>query len=401
MLPTPPPGFLRVLVVFHEPQLLGASTSVLRVVDRLGAYGWSVSGWIPGTGPLRSAAEGTLAAVAGAERQLRFSRAGWRSGPGLLRRAASVPGYLSSFRTELLRFRPHVVHANTLLALPEALAARRFGLPVVLHVHEVPPADAKRRAALAVAGRAADVVACVSQAAVDIVTAEVSSAPVQLVYNGVPSSGVRPASRERGPFTVGTVGTVSRTKGTDVFLRAAARALEQRPELRFEHAGQRDLHEDAGLDGELEALLDGTRLGAATKLHGRLDAAEALARLDLFVLPSRSEAFPLASLEAMSAGVPVIATRVGGIPEQIEHLRHGVLVPSDDPAALAQWIVRLHDEPELRRRLAVAAAERVREEFTLDMQAAGLHNAYLTALNLRFGPPQVRRRSRATDTGVR
>jgi len=94
----------------------------------------------------------------------------------------------------------------------------------------------------------------------------------------------------------------------------------------------------------------------------------------------------------MAAGVPVIATEVGGLPEQIEHLESGVLVEPENPSALADWIVRLHQDPDLRERLASTAARRV-EHFTVDRQGAVLHEAYLAALNLRHGPPPVRRRT--------
>ena len=96
----------------------------------------------------------------------------------------------------------------------------------------------------------------------------------------------------------------------------------------------------------------------------------------------------------MAAGVPVIASRVGGIPEQITHLEHGVLVPPGDVEGLADWIVRLHDDAALRSQLAVAARRRVHEEFTVANQAAQLHRAYLLALNRRFGPPPVRTAAR-------
>jgi glycosyltransferase involved in cell wall biosynthesis len=128
---------------------------------------------------------------------------------------------------------------------------------------------------------------------------------------------------------------------------------------------------------------------------GRSPAAVVLKRWDVFVLPSRSDAFPLASLEAMAAGVPIVASRVGGIPEQITHLEHGVLVPPGDVEALAEWIVRLYDDRALRAELAAAASRRVREEFTVANQAAQLHRAYLLALNRRFGPPPVRAAARA------
>jgi glycosyltransferase involved in cell wall biosynthesis len=192
------------------------------------------------------------------------------------------------------------------------------------------------------------------------------------------------------PFTVGTVGTVSRVKGTDVFLQAAQLAVHAAPHIRIEHLGSPHLHRDVGLDDELTALLGDPLLHAATSMRGQQPAAGALDRWDVYVSASRSEAFPLAVLEAMVAGLPVIATAVGGVPEQIEHLRTGILVPPDDPQAIASWLERLRQDPDLRQRLGAAAAERAATEFTLASQAEGIHRAYLGALDLRFGPPSVR-----------
>lgn len=108
------------------------------------------------------------------------------------------------------------------------------------------------------------------------------------------------------------------------------------------------------------------------------------------MLPSRQDSFPLASLEAMQAGLPVVASAVGGLPEQIAHLETGVLVPAEQPAELAEWIVRLHRDPELRARLGHAAAERASSTFTIDAQVRELHRAYLVALNMKYAPPPVR-----------
>src|SRR4029453_11846502 len=160
------------------------------------------------------------------------------------------------------------------------------------------------------------------------------------------------------------------------------------------HAGARDLHRDAGLDGEIERLLEDVVPSDAVSLLGPSPAETVLSSSDVFVSTSRSEGFPLVTLEAMAAGLPVVATAVGGVPEQIVHLETGILVPPDDPEAIADWLLRLHDEPELRRRLGEAAARRARSEFTLARQAEGLHRAYLAALDLRFGPRSVRRRVR-------
>lgn len=386
----PPPGLLRVLVVFHEPQTLGAGISVLRVSDELAQYGWSLSGWVPGEGPLRALATDRLAALEGVERPLAFSRRGWHETPGPMARLVRAPGYAREFRSALWRLRPHVVHANTLLSLPEAVLARSYGIPVVLHVHELLRPGRKRTTAVRVGASVADLFVGVSEAVSSMLRAHAGRTLVLTVRNGVPATSAVSKTTGR-PFTVGAIGTVSRLKGTDVFLRAARAALVQRPNMRFVHAGARDLHRDAGLDGEIERLLRDVEPYDAVSLLGPAPAETVLSGSDVLVSTSRSEGFPLATLEAMATGIPVVATAVGGVPEQIVHLESGILVPPDDPETIAGWLVRLHDEPELRRRLGEAGAVRARSEFTLARQAEGLHRAYLAALDLRFGPRRVRR----------
>ena len=384
-----PAGFLRLFVVFHESDALGAGRSVLNAMEALRGYGWTPSGWFPGDGPLPEGAAASLAGHASRSKPIRYSLRGWRAKPGALSRLRDTPAYLRSFRRALLLARPHVVHANTLRTLPEARVARRLGLPVVVHVHELPPPSAKRTLVLRAAAKAADVLVVVSEAVADVVGPYAGETPVLLAYNGVPAGVPSPSGRDSA--VVGTVGTVCRTKGTDVFLRAALLAKESCPELRFEHVGERGLDEDVEFEERMDTLAAEGDARDVVRFLGRRDAAGELRRWEIFVLASRQDAFPLATLEAMAAGVPVVATGVGGLREQIEHLETGVLVEPESPDALAEWIVRLHRDRELREKLAAAAAVRVRERFTTDRQAAVLHEAYLAALNLRHGPPPVRR----------
>jgi glycosyltransferase involved in cell wall biosynthesis len=381
-----PPGILRVLTLFHETENLGASRSVLRVAGELAAYGWTMSGWFPG----EPTSDHELALVLHSNRPIAVSARGWRESPGVVRRALRTPSYLRSVRAALEQIRPHVVHANTLHALPEAAVARSCGLPVVLQSHELPPPGPKTTATIRYAAGIADVLVGVSGGVSDHRRRHAGNTPVLTVRNGVPEPTAR-ARPDDSSFTVGSVATVSRTKGTDVFLRAARIALEQRSGLRFEHVGAADLHRDAGLDDELKHLASEISPAGSLEMLGHQPAADVLPRWNVLVCSSRSEAFPLATLEAMAMGVPVVATTVGGLPEQIEHLEHGILVRPDDPEAIASWLVRLHDDPDLCARLGAAGAEHVRREFTLERQASGLHRAYLTALNRRFAPPRVRR----------
>jgi glycosyltransferase involved in cell wall biosynthesis len=119
-----------------------------------------------------------------------------------------------------------------------------------------------------------------------------------------------------------------------------------------------------------------------------------LADADLFVLPSRSEAFPNAVIEAMAAGLPVIATDVGGIPEIIRTGENGLLVPPGDPEALAHAIVGLMDQPGLAADLGRAARIDVERYYTLDRMVAAFEHLYLTEIESHVWDRGNRRQSR-------
>ncbi|HET7045192.1 MAG TPA: glycosyltransferase family 4 protein [Gaiellaceae bacterium] len=386
-----PQGLLRLFVVFHESESLGAGRSVVNCLGGLREKGWSATGWFPGPGRLVEEAADALALRIVCEKPIAYNVRGWRSAPGLPSRAARTPGYLRRLRLALLRARPHVVHVNTLRALPEAAVARSLGIPVVVHVHELPEARPKHAVVLRSAAAVADVLVAVSGAVAEVLRPVSGSTPVLTVHNGVDDE---PVVRAPVPGLVGTVGTVCRAKGTDVFLRAAALARADCAELRFEHIGQSGLDHDHEFGDEVARLAAAPELSGAVELLGRRPAAEGLGRWEIFVLPSRRDAFPLATLEAMRAGLPVVATGIGGILEQIDHGDSGVLVAPDDPGALAGWIVRLHRDPALRERLGRAAAARAGERFGVAGQVEGLHLAYLAALNLRHAPASVQAATR-------
>lgn len=104
--------------------------------------------------------------------------------------------------------------------------------------------------------------------------------------------------------------------------------------------------------------------------------AEHLVDVDAFVLPSAAEACPIALLQAMALGLPVVASRVGGIPEIVRDGVDGLLVTPGDDAALGSALARLRDDEVLRRRLGTSAAERVRDRFTLAGCAERLVRVY-------------------------
>ena len=150
-----------------------------------------------------------------------------------------------------------------------------------------------------------------------------------------------------------TVANLRKNKDYPNLLRAARRAVDAEPRLRFAAVGQGPLADEvAALHAELG-------LGDRFQLLGfRRDVHELMAAADLFTLGSVHEGLPVAVMEAFAAGLPVVATEVGGLPHQVRQEREGLLVPPGDAVALADALVRVARDESLRARMAAAAKER-------------------------------------------
>lgn len=182
-----------------------------------------------------------------------------------------------------------------------------------------------------------------------------------------PEFGIAP-----GETVFGTVARLDPFKGgQDDLLRAFARLRSARPDTRLLVIG------DGPQRPELQALAGSLGLGDAALFTGtRGDIPRLLRAMDVFVLPSRREALPLAILEAMAAGLPVVATRVGGVPETIEDNATGLLVPAGDSEALGAGLARLADAPELRARLGLAGRAHFRAGFTVHHMVRAVEALY-------------------------
>jgi glycosyltransferase involved in cell wall biosynthesis len=186
----------------------------------------------------------------------------------------------------------------------------------------------------------------------------------------VPKTPISPGS------LVGTVSLLEPVKGLDVFLRSAARLSRRRPELRFAIFG-------SGPEANrLASLARRLGIGERVEFPGYVPRSEALGRLAVFVVSSYVESGPLTLLEAMAAGIPVVATRVGGVPE-IAAEGTAQLVPPGDDAALADAIARLLDDTGLRERQAWAARERVLAHYTPEACARATLDLYRRLLAAR------------------
>jgi glycosyltransferase involved in cell wall biosynthesis len=217
-----------------------------------------------------------------------------------------------------------------------------------------------------------------------------------LVRSGVPASSIRvvpsgidlaphatPGDRARVRAAEGVledeivvlqIAALAPHKSQRDLLRAASAALARRPELRFWIAGEGRLRR------ELEAERDALALGDRFRLLGfREDVLDLLAAADLFCVSSYLEGMGTSTLDAMAAGLPVVATRVGGIPEIVADGVTGLLVPPREPESLARALVDLAEDRSRRERMGQEARIKVRA-FSADRTAERTREAYEAAL---------------------
>ncbi|GMA15460.1 glycosyltransferase family 1 protein (plasmid) [Deinococcus metallilatus] len=261
-------------------------------------------------------------------------------------------------------------------------AAREAGVPAILRTEHLPDVitlprerESHRRAVAAV-----DRLICVSEAArQSFLAAGFPADKLRVVHNGIaPHLGAadRPGVRARlglppDAQLVLTVARFSKQKGHRFLLEAVPAVLGRCPRAHFVWAGT------GPLLGRLRARV--ARLGLARRVHlvgQRDDIPDLMAAADVFVLPSLFEGLPLAVLEAMAAGLPVIGTDVCGTGEAVQDGFSGWLVPPADPAALARALLEALTRPDLAAQRAAAGRARFGHEFSAGRMAAETARLY-------------------------
>jgi glycosyltransferase involved in cell wall biosynthesis len=179
-----------------------------------------------------------------------------------------------------------------------------------------------------------------------------------------------------GTPLVAVVGRLARFKGLEQFLEATAALAPQFPLARFLITGETAPMETAYLT-QLKALAE--RLGVADRVIFtglRDDVPALLSSVDVSVMPSLNEALSNVLLESMAAGAPVVATRVGGTPEALTDGENGLMVPPEDPRALATAVATLLRDPALAARLGHAARQRIATQFSVDRMVQATEQLY-------------------------
>lgn len=210
-----------------------------------------------------------------------------------------------------------------------------------------------------------------------------TGARLRLVRNGVDPQRFSPLSREPAlPPTVIGVGRLMETKGFHILIKAIARLREQGRDISCIIAGD-------GPDAErLQRLINERRLADRISLLGRVQPEDLLAyyrRARVLAMPccirnGDLDGIPTVLMEAMAMEIPVVASRVGGIPELVRHEETGLLVDPDDPEALAEALARLLEDQELSRRLAKAGRDLVISQFNLHHNVKQLMGLFTDAI---------------------
>ena len=288
----------------------------------------------------------------------------------------------------IARLAPALIHVNDIWWVPHTIGAvagtagvRR---PVVAHVRQEIEADKVRRYGLDSADRVVAISRQVEQA---LIAGGVARGSVQTVYSGLqwpkelPTTDRTPLCRAWGlpvdAVLLGTVAHVFPRKGYDVMLRALPRIIQDVPGVHYLIVGT---GEDA-YERELRTLASGLGIDDHVHFVGfQDDVMPFLSALSLYVHPARMEGFGIAVVEAMTAGKAVVATKVGGLPEVVDHDKTGLLVAPECPEELSTAILSLLHDDVRRNAMGQRAAQVARDRFDLTASVSALQQLYAQAL---------------------
>lgn len=244
-----------------------------------------------------------------------------------------------------------LLHGHGLARAPLfAIAAKTSGLPLVVTLHNLVPAmNPLEKLAAKLALSVARKVICVSYAVSHSAAVLVPAHKLVVIYNGVELPEARESSGSTTKPTVLCIARLSPEKGIDVLLKAA----QELPDTAFLIAG----------DGPERFALEASAPQNVTFLGFRKDVSELLEQATVVAVPSRQEGLGLAALEALAAGVPVVASNVGGLSEIVQPNKTGLLVPPDDPVELAQALRVLLPDHARRKKLGDAGRAYVASVF--------------------------------------
>ncbi len=390
---------VRVLYLDHTARLSGGALALARLLGALDREQVEPIVALAEDGPLRErlAREGVEVHVIPLAARLKEVRKEALGLGGLLGQARSLADFLGYAR-RISRFarerRAQLIYTNSLKSdLYGGLAGRRAGIPVIWHVHDRIETDYLPRATVSMFRLLARHVPTrlVANSATTLRTLRLAGArPALVISPGLSRADIQ--SGDGGHATnpiprIGIVGRIAPWKGQDLFLEAAPRVLGAGIAARFLIVAVPMFgDEDFAFGKRLREFVRDNAMADCVEFTGFIDVPPLLRTLDVLVHASRvPEPFGPVIIEGMAAGVPVIATDGGGVPEIIENGRTGLLVPMGDASALAQALLWLLRQPRAARELAAAGHRHVVEHFTIERSARLSEELYRQVAGPRAG----------------
>jgi L-malate glycosyltransferase len=372
---------LKILFYNHTSQVSGAERVLLLILARLSRERFEPILVCPADGELQKHAKAVGVVCESVEQlQARFT---WRVNR-LLGYLASFVSVIVKVRQRIIKHQPELIHANSLRAgLVISAATIGLGIPIIWHVHDLLP-----KHPLSTIIRVFVLlfppfrIVAVSQVAGDRFRGDMlrlfsRRVTVAVIHNSVDVERLAEVNKEKAirkelrlrntdPL-IGIVGNLSTGKGQLELIAAYAEVLKRIPDAALLIVGSSIFNREEGYPEQLKLQAKTLRVGERVRFLGQRNDVPAILRsLDLLVLNSKSEAFPLVALEGLACEVPVLSTAVGGVPELITHGQTGWLIPAGDQHKLVEAIVSLLEHPELRRDLGVNGRKHVEKDFTVD-----------------------------------
>ncbi len=284
------------------------------------------------------------------------------------------------------KWKPHIVHTHAWGTLCEgAIGAKLARVPVIIHGEHGTIQDRQRNIPIQrFFWNLTDQILSVSHAHRDRLAKTINypSDKIEVIINGVDTvcfsaqkkneSIRKELGIDNKDIVIGTVGRLVPVKNHSMLIEAFAIISRRYSNIKLVLVG------DGPLKSELIKLSDSLEISSNVVFTGRRDdIPEILRCMDIFVLSSHSEGMSNTILEAMSSGLPVIATDVGGNPSLVDKDITGLLVESEKPGSLAELLSRLIDCPELRIKMGNAGRKRVEQKFSLQAMVKNYENLYM------------------------
>lgn len=303
------------------------------------------------------------------------------------------------------RIQPDLLHANSLsMGRLTGRSSPKLRIPVVAHLRDIIKLSAT--AVMELNGNQQLIV--VSKATRDFHLSQgVDASRMRVVYNGVnldqfsprPTTGrlraeLKLSSRDNSSLNpparlIMNIGQIGLRKGQNVLVAAAGQIVERIPAAHFVFVGERNSNKQESIEFERRIQEDFKARGLADRLHllgYRYDIAELLNDADVLVHTALQEPLGRVLLEGLATGIPMVATDVGGTREIIDDQATGLLIPPNEPTALADAVTRVLADAELSKRLRSAARIKSESQFSIELSAKSLANVWSDTLQNAPGP---------------